>query len=353
MSSGNGLDYLKAIGIWGVLIFATYAFWKWYAGYLWPFGLGLFMALALEPLVKRLKAHNVPPTLAVMTSLALGVGTTVAALALIITVVTAQLIQLSRSLPAYFAQWQGAITGHLARLQELRAALGITSQTLHGQLGTLYRLAEALLRSVLGLLLRLPDFLIMVVVAMVAAFFLLRDWRRLAGAAVKWIPPPLRPRVFYFKQEIIAGALGFLTAQLTLIGTTAVAAAAGLWLIQAPYAVLLGVVAGLLDLVPFLGPTALLAPWAVVELLSGHRFFALRLVAVLFGVAFIRQVLEPRLVGGRTGLHPLVVLFSLYIAVRIFGGAGFVIGPISAIVLKAATEAFFQPLDPVPPGRTL
>jgi predicted PurR-regulated permease PerM len=72
------------------------------------------------------------------------------------------------------------------------------------------------------------------------------------------------------------------------------------------------------------------------------------LVAVLAGVGVIRQTAEPRLVGQSTGLHPLVVLFSLYTGVRLFGAGGVLIGPVTAVLFKAIAQVMAYPAN-VPP----
>ncbi|PSR33249.1 MAG: hypothetical protein C7B44_14800, partial [Sulfobacillus thermosulfidooxidans] len=161
--------------------------------------------------------------------------------------------------------------------------------------------------------------------------------------AVKWVPPPIRPYVHHVHDDILAGALGFLKAQGTLIALTTFGTMAGLIFFGFKYAVLIGVLAGLLDFVPYMGPTTLLAPWAVVAFLSGAMMDGVKVLTVMLGVALLRQFTEPRLVGQNMGLHPLVALAALYFGVRLFGPAGFILGPISAVVIKVLAEVLVAP----------
>lgn len=324
-----------------------YVLWRWLIGFLFPFVLALLVAVALEPLVEVLKKKGASTPVAVIVGLLAGVGGIMLLLGVVLTLLLSELMQLSHSLPGYLALWQRTLDGYLLRLGEIRRALGVSPQSLHAQLGALYRVLESLLRNLLGVLIRLPDMVLTIVVALVAAFFILRDKRRVGEGFRRLLPPGLGPHVSLVKADIVAGTLGFLKAQVTLIGLTAASTATGLILIGAHYAVLLGVLAGLLDLVPFMGPTALLLPWAIVLFVTGQTVQGLKVLTVLTGVAIVRQLVEPRIVGENTGLHPLVVLFSLYVGIRLFGAMGFVAGPISAVILRAIGRAMDrgQPSD--------
>lgn len=210
---------------------------------------------------------------------------------------------------------------------------------INSQLTTAYKLTTTVLHTLLAVLLGLPNVLLVAVLAVVAAFFLVRD-KRIVASVLEWLMPPgMRHRLPSLRIEVIRGTLGFLRAQVFLVATTAVTTTMGLLLYGSHYAVLLGLVAGLLDLIPFLGPTALLAPWAAVMFVLGQPVAGLELLVVLAGVALIRQLIEPRLLGAGTGLHPLTALVALYVGIQLFGPIGFVIGPITAVVLKAAARA--------------
>ena len=78
------------------------------------------------------------------------------------------------------------------------------------------------------------------------------------------------------------------------------------------------------------------APWAILEALFGNVGLAFRLGVVLLLTSLVRPVLEPRLVGGRVGLHPLVALGSMYVGLRLFGVVGFAAGPILVATAWAA-----------------
>jgi sporulation integral membrane protein YtvI len=224
------------------------------------------------------------------------------------------------------------------------------TRLLNAHLGTAYQLAAAVIRAVGLTLLALPNALLVAALTLIATFFLLRDKGVWVHAGDWLVPPAYRRRLPDLQGEVVRGTLGFVRAQLLVVGSTTLATTLGLWVYGSRYALLLGLAAGLLDLVPFLGPSALLGPWAVVMAVSGHPWAALELAAVLTGVLLVRQLTEPRLVAQGTGLHPLTALVALYVGIRLFGPWGFVVGPVTALILKAAARAAELPPYQAAPG---
>lgn len=336
--------YIQTVLLWLTLLILTYVFWKWSLGYVLPFLLAILMASGLEPGVIWLEKRGVRSGIAVAVTLLIGVSVGCLAVLGLLSVLLAELVHLTRTLPFYLSRWQTIWEGNIRRLGHVQEALGISKQGVHGQLNNVYHLVESLLRSVLGIIAGLPNLILVLIVALVAAFFVLRDRHWVSLQLRRALPPNLRPKYAQIKGETLRGVTGLIKAQVSLVAVTAVATSAGLIIIDAPYAVLVGLAAGVLDMVPFMGPTFLLVPWAVTMFMVGHAVMGFELLGVLMGVGVLRQVLEPRLVGNQTGLHPLIALLSLYIGVRVFGANGFIIGPISGVVLKAMSQAINETL---------
>lgn len=343
--------YALRVGVWTGLSFATYGFWRWCVGYVLPFVLAVGLAVLLVPVARWLERQGASPGLAAMLSLVGGIAALVAALGGILAILIRELGHLARMLPAYVVGWERIVDGWMRRWVEVRSGLGLNPDALNGQLSGVMRVAEATVRHLLAWLLALPDGVLVLLVALIAVFFLVRDRGLIARWAEGCLPRPVDGRMRPFGREVAAGTLGFLRAQATLVGITTAATTAGLWLVGSRYALVLGLLAGLLDLIPFLGPTALLVPWAAVLAATGDTLGAAKLMAVLVAVALTRQLVEPRLIGQNTGLHPLVALLAFYAGVRLFGPAGFIIGPISAVVIRAGARFLLGP-PLIPTSRT-
>lgn len=343
MGSEDFSRYLKSVGIWLFMLIGMYFFWKWLMAFILPFVLATAIAVILEPLAIRLERLGLNPTTSVLLSLITGIGGCIALMGFLVGILVHELLHLGHVLPHTIARWQGLLDQWILKLGQWRQELGIDNNALHAQLGSIYQAGETFIRHMLTMLVGLPNGFLTVVVAMVAAFFLLRDRERVLPWMTRLFPPHLASRMSSLKMDMTSGMVGFLKAQLTLIGLTAVASTIGLFLIGSQYALLAGLAAGLLDLVPFMGPTAIFIPWAAIRFFSGDVFGAVLMLTVLTGVALTRQLVEPRLVGNSTGLHPLLALFAMYVGIQLFGPTGFFIGPISAVMLKAMAGIIKEP----------
>lgn len=134
-------------------------------------------------------------------------------------------------------------------------------------------------------------------------------------------------------KELLEGLKGYLKAQVKITGLICVLCVAGLWILKVPYFLGLGLVVGILDALPVLGTGSFLIPAGILLLFQGETFLGTGLFFLYVVTAGIRQILEPRLVGDHVGLSPLLVLLSVYLGLIVYGGFGFILGPLSALLL--------------------
>ena len=121
----------------------------------------------------------------------------------------------------------------------------------------------------------------------------------------------------------------YFKAQILIIAIIACVCAAGFWLMKSPYFLIFGIALGILDAIPLIGTGTILYPAAIIFLIKGEAGIAVGCVILDLITSFLREVLEARLLGGRLGVSPLVILGCVYIGVLIFGGAGVILGPLA------------------------
>ena len=109
---------------------------------------------------------------------------------------------------------------------------------------------------------------------------------------------------------------------------------AGLLLLGNSYFLLLGPVIGLVDALPVFGAGTVLIPWFLISFLQGRWGQGLALLFLYLVCYLLRQVAEARLMGGQVGLTALETLFSMYVGLRLFGIAGFLLGPIGFLMIE-------------------
>lgn len=146
--------------------------------------------------------------------------------------------------------------------------------------------------------------------------------------------------------EIICGIIRYIAtyvkAQLIIMSAIAGLAALTLGVAGIRHGVIWGIVAGILDALPFVGTGIVLVPLALVQLFQGAYGRAVVCVVLYIVCIFLRELLEPRLIGKRIGVTPIAILVSLYAGIRLFGLWGIVKGPLGFIVIYQAYKSILR-----------
>lgn len=132
--------------------------------------------------------------------------------------------------------------------------------------------------------------------------------------------------------------LVYLKTQLVIMTITTAICSVALYFLKNPYAVLIGILIGLLDALPIFGTGTVLIPWTLVYLVMGEPKKALLIFAAYIICYVAREVLEPKMMGGELALSPLVLLITMYVGLLIFGITGFILGPAAFIIIKEIME---------------
>lgn len=142
---------------------------------------------------------------------------------------------------------------------------------------------------------------------------------------------------FHVLLEVICGIIRyiatFVKAQLIIMSTIAGTSALVLGIAGIRHGILWGILAGILDALPFIGTGIVLVPLMVVQLFSGNYVRAVVCIVLYIVCIFLREMLEPRLIGRRIGVTPIMVLLSLYAGIQLFGIWGIIKGPLGFIII--------------------
>ena len=101
----------------------------------------------------------------------------------------------------------------------------------------------------------------------------------------------------------------------------------------------MAIVISVVDILPILGTGTVLVPWAIFAFLTSSTPLGVGLLFLYAVTLVVRQLAEPRIVGGAIGVHPLATLASVYLGLRFLGFIGIFIGPMTALLLR---EVFFK-----------
>lgn len=170
----------------------------------------------------------------------------------------------------------------------------------------------------------------------VVTFYFLRDWPQLIGRVREMVPRPLEPTVTRLAQQSDEVLGAFLRGQVSVMLVLGAIYAFGLSLVGIDLAFLIGMGAGLLSFVPYLGAFLGVAGGLIAALVQHGDWLHVALVLLVFGVGQILEsfVLTPWMVGDRIGLHPVAVIFAIMVGGQLFGFLGVLLAlPVAAVVM--------------------
>lgn len=314
---------------------------------LFPFLLGMLLALAAEPMVKRL-AKKIPRPAAAVIGVTATLFLVIFALFFLMALLVREVGFLARALPDLRQAAQGGLQeleGFLLRLTSRtpdgvrpllsQAVSGLFSNgnaILEQLLQRLPSLATSLLGWIPGSAIALGTGILsgfMVSVRLPKLLARLRDLR--TAAFLKQYLPVLK--------QIRAALSGWLKAQLKLILLCFLIVGTGLFLLRIPYAPIWGLLIAFVDAIPILGTGTVLLPWSLISLLQGQSAKAIGLLGIYVIAVLSRSILEPKLVGKHLGLDPLITLGALYAGFQLWGIPGMILSPMLCVVLLELARA--------------
>ncbi len=169
---------------------------------------------------------------------------------------------------------------------------------------------------------------------LIAWFFTAADYPHLRQLAHQRLPASVRRIAHQGKSAFGAAFGGYVKAEvLVSLGVMGILLV-GFLLMGQSYWVLLAVVLGILDFIPIIGSGTVMVPWGIALLVLGHWERGLAMLAVWGVVCLFRRMVEPKIVGDQTGLHPLLSLFAIYVGMKIGGVLAMILAPVLLLMLR-------------------
>lgn len=164
----------------------------------------------------------------------------------------------------------------------------------------------------------------------ISAFFLLIDMDKVKKLIKNLIPIQVILK-FYNEKESIKQMI-IIQGILVIISTLEIII--GFMFFRVPRAFILGILCGILDLLPYVGTIIVFIPIIIYNIILREYVKAFGLIFLFILVQVIREILEAKFLSDKLDLHPLLILLSIYIGVKIFGVLGIIIGPMYGILAK-------------------
>lgn len=186
------------------------------------------------------------------------------------------------------------------------------------------------LKNSISYLMSLMKWLGVAAVIVISVIMLLKDYDRIKEKLEEY-PSFRQIKRIIVSMQSLGGA--WLKAQVIIILIVTAVCVAGLWLLRYPYALLMGIVIGLLDALPFIGTGTVLVPWAVYLIFTRQISYGVCLIVLFIGTNMLREYLEPKLIGDKIGVYPIVMVAAVYIGLYIYGISGVILGPVSYLLI--------------------
>ena len=306
---------------------------------LMPFAFAVMLAYLGDPLTDRLETYQLSRTHAVVLVFSAMTLMFVLVLLLLLPLLEYQVEHFVSNLPAYVAWLNETVIPWL----QGRFHLGIRPINLN-QIINLVKshweqaggIAAALMSSVSHSGGVLAEWLMNVLLIPVVTFYLLRDWDGLIVKVHDLLPRRVAPTATKLAREVDTVLSAFVRGQFYVMLALGCIYSVGLWLTGLDLALLIGMLAGLVSFVPYLGSIVGIVTACVAALVQFHDLMQLVPVVIVFiiGQSLEGMVLTPMLVGDKIGLHPVAVMFAVLAGGQLFGFLGILLAlPVASVTM--------------------
>lgn len=334
----------------GALVFMIFLLWL-LSGMLLPFVAGMIIAYLLDPVADRLERGGMSRFAATGFILIIFALLVVLAMVLLLPALGRQLYGFAEDVPGYVDALQRFITYHGEEF--LTRVLGMSQedlrQTMSGFVAQSAAWAAAIIRSVLSGGQTLLNVLSLLLVTPVVAFYLLLDWDKMIAEIDALLPRRHAATIREIAREIDRVIAGFIRGQGAVCVLLGLIYATGLIAVGLDFGLLIGFGAGLLSFIPYFGTIIgflVSTGLAIFQFWPDWRWIAAVIAVFAFGQFIEGNILQPKLVGGYVGLHPVWLIFSLLAFASLFGFVGVLLAvPVAAaigVLIRFALRRYAQ-----------
>ncbi|WP_111430891.1 AI-2E family transporter [Rhodobacteraceae bacterium DSL-40] len=323
----------KQLWFWGIgLVMFVAVLWT-LGNTLLPFVLGAAIAYFLDPVADRLERLGLSRVIATAIISIVAVLGFVLTTLLVVPALVDQFRQAADAIPGFIDSLQALIAERFPRFSSEDQLLRRALQSLEGSLANI---GPEVVNSLLTSSLAVVDFIILLVVAPVVAFYLLLDWDRMIARIDSWLPRQHAGTIRGIATEIDRVLAGFVRGQFTVCMILGTFYAIGLSLVGLPFGFLIGMLAGFLSFIPYVGSLTggVLSIGIALFSFWGEPVWIFATAAIFgFGQFVEGNILSPKLIGKSVGLHPVILILALSVFGKLFGFAGMLVAVPAAAAL--------------------
>lgn len=334
---------------WILMLVIIYMVAKYLIGYLAPFVIGFAIALILRPAIvwlrKKLKIKHNIVAIAVVALFYSTVGVlAVLGLISIINSLIAWLPEIGKlytnTIGPELDKWVKSFNDGVDLLDpELtKVVKDIVSGIVNSLGNTVTTMTNEAVNWLRGALAGLPGFFLNTVFTIIFTFFISVDYGKATQFIMRQLPERQAGLVRDVKHTLGSVIWQFVCSYSMIMFITFVELSIGLLILGVGNPFLIAVLIAIFDILPIVGTGTVVIPWALISLLTGSTGLGIGLLVMYAVIFVVRNVIEPRIVGKGTGVHPLATLLGMLIGTRLFGVVGLFGVPMALAILKSLND---------------
>lgn len=305
------------------------------------FLLTLVLVYLLYPVISSMEARGTPRVLAIFLAY-LGLVIVAAAVLMYgIPRLVTQIHTLVDMLPIYTSQLEVLIRDLQKSYYKTELPPGMR-QAINRQIIEIEFMLQNILEQTVQAILNLVSYTFNILLAPVLAFYFLNDLENIKITVKKWMPEENFTEYWELGKKINAVLTSFIRGHLILVFVVGVLTSLAMAFLGLEYAVMLGIIAGLAELVPYFGPLIGAVPAVIVGLLQSKWMAVKVLLAILIVQQLEGNIIAPKILGKSVGLHPLVVILGLVAGAKLAGVAGMLLAVPAAATFKIIITFLYE-----------
>lgn len=180
----------------------------------------------------------------------------------------------------------------------------------------------------------LPMLFIRLLLMVISSFFIAMDYKKITGFCIHQLSGKAQEIFLQIKKYVVGTLFVCIRSYALIMFITFMELSVGLGVIGVDHFLLVALGIAVFDILPVLGTGGIMIPWAVITAILGDYPMAVKLIVVYLIITVVRNIIEPKIVGGQIGLHPVVTLASMFVGVQLLGAVGLFGFPIGLSLLR-------------------
>ncbi|MBP2256595.1 AI-2E family transporter [Virgibacillus alimentarius] len=304
-----------------------------------PFIIACLIAYLLYPVIQKIHQYNIPKGLAILFIYIIFFGGLAGIIYSVYPAVIHELKDLNKHLPHLIQMYEDLI-------YQLYESTSFLPETVHNKLDNLIIKLETslenLLEKLLGGVTKIFDLIVFLTVIPVLVFYILKDYNQIRNFLKNFIPKKYRNQSNKVLHAINQNLGNYIRGQLLVSSFVSLATLIAFHLLNIKYALLLAIIMGLTNIIPYFGPIIGAIPAVAITLTMSGKLIILVLLAIFVIQLIESNLLSPYIVGKSINIHPIAIIFALLLGGQLSGVIGMILAVPILTILNVLTKHIWQ-----------